>query len=84
MRDTPHRIITELEDRLRRANKVIESSAPSYTVEELETLARGWIDSLKVGDTEQEVMNWRFSTFLAWLARREREMGDGRHSDGAS
>lgn len=53
---------------------------PRYTLAELKQLTDEWIIGLQVGETEDRVMRWRFSTFLAWLAQREqgKELGDVR------
>lgn len=73
MRDTPHRTITELEDRLQRANEVIASASPLYTVDEVKQLAFKWLDEQENGEKAMILLRLDMSRFFAWLARRERE-----------
>lgn len=71
MRDTPHRTITELEDRLRRANEVIESSSPSYTLAEVWELMKQYVAEIdKKSGQYNTMMRLELSAFHEWLARR--------------
>lgn len=53
------------------------ASSPSYTLAEIEQLTREFVAEQE-GDTD--MLQWTFSIWLAWLAKREREVGDGANS----
>ena len=48
------------------------SSSKSYTLDELEQLARECVEEIQGGTTEQIAI----SILLTWLHKREREVGD--------
>lgn len=48
----------------------VEPASPSYTLKKIEALAREWVKSQE-GDID--MLDWTFSIWLAWLAKRERE-----------
>lgn len=70
MRDTPHRTITELEDRLRRANQAVQSS---YTLAEIRELRKDYIRQLVKRDGEIDpVIRIIIDRFVEWMAQREK------------
>lgn len=52
------------------ARRRAESSSSSYTLKEIEALAGEWVKSQE-GDID--MLDWTFSIWLEWLAKRERE-----------
>lgn len=57
MRDTPHRTITELEDRLQRANEIL--AEPARQIQQLEhSLATGFIKLQKERNPAQRQAQW--------------------------
>lgn len=48
------------------------TSSPSYTVAEIETLMREWLnESDNIGGTEELALAFRLSIFIEWLKKRE-------------
>lgn len=53
------------------------ASSPSYTLKEIEVLAREYVAEMENSENGQQDINLRLtiSSILAWLKRREREVG---------
>lgn len=56
------------------STRVKVSQSPSYTLAEMRDLMLQWIHEQQ-GETD--MLQWSFSIFLEWLAKREKEVGDG-------